>query len=356
MKRRIIVLAALLSLALVAGACGSDNNKKEPAASGDTTTTVKQLTDSASLSGAGSTFVQTIIQEWIKQFKDVDPGVTINYQAVGSGAGVQQLTSKTVDFAGSDGALKPAEQDATGGAGAVVQLPWIAGGVAVEFNLSGVDSLKLSGETIAGIFSGQITKWDDPKIKADNADASLPSSNISVVHRSDGSGTTQVFTEYLKVAAPSIWTPATGKDWPNQIGTGAKGSDGVTAQVKQQDGSIGYSEVSYAKQSSLSVVQVKNAAGKFVVPTNDAVSAAMAEATINPDYTLKINYAPTNESAYPISSTTYLMYYKSATDTAKATALRNFAKWVLTDGQQYAKDLDYAAMPQTVLDKLIAAL
>jgi phosphate transport system substrate-binding protein len=345
----------MLSLALVAGACGSDKNT-DTNASGGTTTSVEKLTDNATLSGAGSTFVKTILQEWIKQFKDVDPGVTINYQGVGSGAGVQQLTAKTVDFAGSDGSLKPEEQAATGGAGAVVQLPWIAGGVAVEYNLSGVDSLKLSGETIAGIFAGQIKTWDDPKIKADNPDASLPSSNISVVHRSDGSGTTQVFTEYLKATAPSIWTPATGKDWPNDVGTGAKGSDGVTAQVKQQDGAIGYSEVSYAKQSDLGVVQVKNTAGSFVTPTNDAVSAAIAEAAVNPDNTLKINYTPTSPTAYPISTTTYLMYYKDNTDTAKATALKNFAKWVLTDGQAYAKDLDYAALPQSLLDKLIAEL
>jgi len=355
-KRRITVSSAmLLSLALVLGACGSDNNSNS-ASGGGTTTTVRMLNDNATLSGAGSTFVQTILQEWIKQFKTVDPGVTINYQGVGSGAGVQQLTSKTVDFAGSDATLKPEEQAATGGAGAVVQIPWIAGGVAVEYNLSGVEGLKLSPGTIAGIFAGQIEKWNDPKVKADNPDASLPATSISVVHRSDGSGTTNVFTSYLKTVAPIVWTPAPSKDWPNQVGIGAKGSDGVTAQVKQQDGAIGYAEVSFAKQSSLGVVKVKNSSGSFVEPTNQSVSAAIAEATVNPDNTLKIDYTPTSAAAYPISTTTYLMYYKRGTDTAKATALKHFANWALTDGQRYAKDLDYAAMPQTILDTLIAAL
>jgi phosphate transport system substrate-binding protein len=351
----IVSSSVLLLLALVVGGCGSDDNQSSNA-SGGSTTVAQTLNDRATLSGAGSTFVQTILQEWIKQFKAVDPGVTINYQGVGSGAGVQQLTAKTVDFAGSDGTLKPEEQAATGGAGAVVQLPWIAGGVAVEYNLSGVDELKLSGDTVAGIFAGRIQRWNDPAIKADNPDASLPGTSISVVHRSDGSGTTNVFTSYLKAVAPAIWTETPSKDWPNQVGTGAKGSDGVTAQVKQQDGAIGYAEVSFANQSNLGVAKVKNAAGKFVGPTNEAVSAAIAEATVNPDNTLKINYTPAGEAAYPISTTTYLMYYKAGTDSAKATALTNFAKWVLTDGQRYAKDLDYAAMPQSILDKLAAAL
>ena len=282
--------------------------------------------------------------------------MTINYQAVGSGAGIQQLTSKTVDFAGSDVALKPEEQAATGGAGAVVEIPWIAGGIAVEYNLPQVKDLKLSPSTLAGIFAGKIHKWDDPAIKADNSGASLPSTGIQVVHRSDGSGTTSVFTSYLAAVAPSIWTAGAAKDVPWPAGTGAKGSDGVTAAVKQTTGAIGYAEVSFPKQSSLGVALIKNTAGGYVGPTAEAVSAALAAATTNADGTLKINYAPTDPTAYPISTTTYLLYYKAAGDAAKLTALKHFAAWVLTEGQKRAHDLDYAPMPSTILDRALGVV
>src|SRR5256714_10517674 len=190
-------------LAMVTAACGSDKNNTSTSGSDkSTTTTALGATDRATLSGAGSTFVQTVMQEWIKDYKGAAAGVTINYQGVGSGAGVQQLTSKTVDFAGSDVPLKPAEQDATGGSGNVLQIPWIAGGIAVEYNLSGVTNLKLSGETLAGIFAGKITKWNDAGIKADNADPSLPGTGIQVVHPSDGSRTTCVFTPSPPAPAP----------------------------------------------------------------------------------------------------------------------------------------------------------
>src|SRR5437588_835990 len=268
--------------ALVTAACGSNNNTKKTSGQGKTTTTAAPgANDSATLSGAGSTFVNTIMQQWIKDYKGAAPGVTVNYQSVGSGAGIQQLTAKTVDFAGSDVVLKTSEQSATGGAGNVIEIPWTAGGIAVEYNLSGVSDLKLSGQTLAGIFAGKITKWNDAAIKADNPSASLPSIGIQVVHRSDGSGTTGVFTEYLTAVAPSVWTFGAAKDVPWPTGTGAKGSDGVTAAVKQADGAIGYSEVSYPTQSSLGIVSIKNKSGSFVQPTSDAVSAALGTASVN---------------------------------------------------------------------------
>jgi phosphate transport system substrate-binding protein len=353
-KRAFRALPLILCLAILAAACGSDSNsgtaKKAtgPAAAG--------VNDKATVAGAGSTFVATMLQEWIKQYKTVAPGVSINYQSVGSGAGVQQLTAKTVDFAGSDGALKPQEQAATGGPGAVLQIPWIAGGVAVEYNLPGVKDLKLSAPTVAGIFMGKITKWDDAAIKGDNGGTAPSSLGIQVAHRSDGSGTTQVFTEFLKAAAPDAWTIGSGKDVPWTTGTGAKGSDGVTANVKQVPGAIGYAEVSYPMQASLGTALIKNTAGQFVGPTAKGVTAAIAKAQVNPDLTLKLSYTTDDPAAYPISTTTYLMFYRDIPDQAKAVALKHFATWALTDGQKLAEGLNYAPMPDQITRQAQAVL
>jgi phosphate transport system substrate-binding protein len=283
--------------------------------------------------------------------------VTLNYQSVGSGAGIQQLTSKTVDFAGSDVPLKDSEVAATGGPGAVVQIPWTAGGLAVEYNLREVKDLRLSPAALAGIFAGTVTRWNDPAIRTDNPGVALPASGIQVVHRSDGSGTTQVFTDFLKAAAPELWTFPSGKDWPaGTAGTGAKGSDGVTASVQQSPGSIGYSEVSFPKQAGLGVALVGNRAGRFLAPAAPAVSAALAEATVNPDGTLKLNYTPTGAGAYPISTTSYLLFYRQGADPARDVALRHFASWVLADGQALAEGLDYAPLPASVLGPAVDAV
>jgi phosphate transport system substrate-binding protein len=344
------VAALVLVLALVAGACSSS---KKTSTTQSTGTTVAP--DTATLQGAGSTFVKNILDEWVKRYKSVQPGVRINYQAVGSGAGIQQLIAKTVDFAGSDVALKPDEATKLGGPDATLQVPWVAGGIAVEYNLPSVKDLKLSGETLASIFAGKVKKWDDPAIKADNPGVTLPSTAIRVIHRSDGSGTTSVFTSYLTAVAPTVWTYGAGKDVPWPTGTGAKGSDGVTAAVKQEPaGAIGYAEVSYPKNTpGLGIALIKNGGGQYVGPTADAVKAALAEATSNADGTLKINYKPTDPAAYPISTTTYVLFSKAGLSADKATALKHFVKWVLTDGQAIAPSLDYAPLPQAILDKAL---
>ena len=348
MKLRLATVLAVAAITLGA-ACGTDDNSARLRAGRSTTGTVPGADDSAVLSGAGATFPATLVQEWIKHYRTLAPGVTVNYQAIGSGAGIQQLTSRTVDFAGSDVPLKPSEVAATGGPGAVVQVPWTAGGVAVEYNLPDVRGLRLGPRTVAAIFAGKITRWNDPAVKADNPGASLPASGIQVVHRSDGSGTTQVFTDYLKAVAPNIWTFPTGKDWPAETaGTGAKGSDGVTAAVKQSTGAIGYAEPSYPKQAGLGIAAVRNEAGRFVGPTAEAVSAALASARVAPDGTLQLNFTPVDPRAYPISSASYLMFYRAGSDPAKDTALRHFAAWALTDGQAFAEDLDYAPLPEPV--------
>ena len=341
----------------VTAACGTDDNSERLTRGRSGGAPVPGASDRATLSGAGATFPATLVQEWIKHYAGLAPGVTVNYQPIGSGAGIQQLTSRTVDFAGSDVPLKESEVAASGGPGAVVQVPWTAGGVAVEYNLPGVDDLRLTAKALAGIFAGQITRWNDPAIKADNPGAALPAAGIQVVHRSDGSGTTNVFTDYLKAVAPEIWTFPSGKDWPaGTAGTGAKGSDGVTAAVRQSIGAIGYAEPSYPKQAGLGVALLKNEAGRFVGPTAKAVSAALAAATTRPDGTLKLNFVPVNPDAYPISSASYLMFYAAAPDAAKDTALRNFAAWALTDGQAFAEALDYAPLPESVQTSALGAL
>ena len=343
-------LAAVLVLAAVAATgCGTDDNSARLSAGRRPSAPVAGANDRATLSGAGATFPATLVQEWIKQYGPLAPGVTINYQAIGSGAGIQQLTSKTVDFAGSDVPLKPSEVEATGGAGAVVQIPWTAGGVAVEYNLPGVDALRLTPRVLAGVFAGRITRWDDPAIKAQNPRAPLPGAGIQVVHRSDGSGTTQVFTDYLKAVAPELWTYPSGKDWPaGTPGTGAKGSDGVTAAVKQSTGAIGYAEPSYPKQAGLGIATVRNQAGRFVAPDAKAVSAALAAGTVMPDGSLALNFSAPSPEAYPISSVSYLMFYEAGTDPARDTALRHFAAWAITEGQDLAEGLDYAPLPEPV--------
>jgi phosphate transport system substrate-binding protein len=257
-SRTAIVAGLLLVLAFVAGACGTDDNSTGTAAtqSADTTTTTAGCA-AGTLSGAGSTFVQNIEQQWAKDFQAACSDATISYQGVGSGAGIQQFTAGTVDFGATDAVMKPDEEQAASAEGGdVLHIPWSAGGIAIEYHLDGVDGLRLSPATLGGIFAGTITKWDDAALKADNPDADLPSSGIQVVHRSDGSGTTAALTAYLAAVAPDVWTVGSGKDVPWPAGQGAKGSDGVTALVKQTPGSIGYADVSFAEQNDLGIAEL----------------------------------------------------------------------------------------------------
>ncbi len=353
MRGRVGITAALLAVGLVAAACGSDSNSSGDAKdSGSTSTTAAGAAvecASGTISGAGSTFVQTIVQQWIKDYGAACPGATVNYQGVGSGAGIQQLTAGTVDFAGSDVLMKPEEESAAQAkVGPVLQIPWSAGGVAIEYHLSGVSDLKLTAAALAGIFAGTITKWNDPAIASSNSGTSLPASSIQVVHRSDGSGTTAAFTGYLAAAAPSVWTLGSAKDvaWP--VGQGAKGSDGVTAAVKQADGSIGYAEVSFAKGAGLGMAKIQNAAGSFVGPDGDAVAAALAEAEVPANLHVNVNYLPKASAAYPISTTTLVLVPAKPADVAKGKLLRAFVLYALGRGQQAADSLSYAPLPASL--------
>jgi phosphate transport system substrate-binding protein len=348
--------ALLLLTVVAAGACGTDKNDSSTGASSTSQATQQVACAAGASSGAGSTFVANLAQQWIKDFAARCPGATINYQGVGSGAGIQQLTSGTVDFAGSDVAMKDSEQTAAEAKnGKVLTIPWTAGGIAIETNVSGAKDLKLTGETLAGIFAGKIKKWDDPAIKADNTSASLPSEGIQVIHRSDGSGTTAAFTAYLAAVAPSTWTVGAGKDVPWPTGQGAKGSDGVTAAVKQTEGAIGYAEVSFAKASGLGMAQVKNEAGKFVSPTADAVSAALKDATVPADLKVAINYKATDPAAYPISTTTFVLVPQKPADAARGKVVKDFILYAIGQGQAAAPGLDYAPLPSSLLDQAKAA-
>lgn len=353
MRRGLGLVAVLAALSMVAAACGSDNNKK----SSSSGTTVPTACDPGTVSGAGSTFVANIAQQWIKEFQGKCSGATVTYQGVGSGAGIQQFTAGTVDFGASDVVMSAAEeQGAVAKGGQVSTIPWSGGGIAVEYNLSGVSNLKLSPETVAGIFAGKIKTWDDQAIKNDNSGASLPSTGIQVIHRSDGSGTTAAFTGYLTAVAPTVWTAGAAKDVPWPTGQGAKGSDGVTAAVKQASGAIGYAEVSYVKGSGLSMASIKNAAGSFVQPDSKNVTAALSEAQVPADLKIKPNYKPTGADAYPISTFTFVLAYTKQKDPAKGKVLKDFLTYAVGQGQTSADMLYYAPLPTDLQTKDKAAV
>ena len=333
--------ALLIPLIVLAGACGTDDN-----------TTGAAATDSGcatgTIAGAGSTFVQNIVQQWVKDFAAVCPGATVNYQGVGSGAGIQQFIAGTVDFGATDAVMKPDEQAAAEARGGdVLHIPWSAGGIAVEYNLPGVE-LSLSAPTLAGIFQGRITRWDDPAVKADNPGAALPDRAVQVVHRSDGSGTTAAFTAYLSEVAPEVWKAGSGKDvaWPT--GQGAKGSDGVTAAVKQAEGAIGYAELSFARCSGLGVARIRNEAGNFVAPTEDSVSAALDAATTPADLKITVDYRAPDPAVYPLATPTWVLVFQKQPDPAKAELLKAFMAHALDDGQDPAGSLDYAPLPDSL--------
>jgi phosphate transport system substrate-binding protein len=329
---------ALVALALATAACGSDNNTDGTGAQPSGSAAAGCV--KGSVTGAGSTFVATLAQQWIKDFGARCPGATVTYQGVGSGAGITQLTEGTVDFAGSDATLKPDEEAVLKSKGAPpLTIPWAAGAVAVLVNLPDVTDVKLSPATIAGMYAGKVTFWDGAAVKADNAGATLPHTKVQVVHRSDGSGTTKVFTSFLTTTAGDLWKAGAAKevDWP--AGVGAKGSDGVTTAVKQTKGAIGYAELSYAKAGGLAVAKVKNASGTYAEPSSAAVGAALAE----PD-------AATAKAAdaYPLATLTYVIARPGNAVVAA------FVKYAIADGQAAAESLFYAPLPASVATKALA--
>ncbi len=366
--RRLAGALGAAALVLLGAAYGTDDNTSGLALVVPAQLPAGTRCGTGTASGAGSTFVQAILQEWISGYERACPRATINYQAAGSGAGIQQLTAGTVGFAASDVVMTPAEDGAARAhGGPVLEIPWAAGGVAVEYHLEGIAHLRLRPRTLAGIFAGTITSWDDAAVRADNPGTALPAEGIQVVHRSDGSGTTAAFTGYLAAAAPSLWKAGSGKEvaWPT--GQGAKGSDQVTAAVEQSEGAIGYSEVAYARATGLGVALVENPAGRFVGPSADAVSAALAVSSAAsplpagapppassaaagaPPPASRLSPLPTDPAAYPISTFTWVMVHVHQHDPRQAALLSSFLAYALGPGQRAARPLYYAPLPAPVL-------
>lgn len=342
-----------LPLLVAAIACSPDQSKTGSAATAD-----NQTSGSVDLTGAGATFPAPIYSKWFADYA-TKTGVKINYQAIGSGGGIRQLSEGTVDFGASDSPMK--DEEIAKAKGPVYHIPTVLGAVAVTYNLPAVSTqLKLTGEVVADIFAGKITKWNDGRIAALNSGVKLPATDILVVHRSDGSGTTFVFTDYLTTVSKT-WAagPGRGKEVPWPVGLGGKGNDGVAGQVKQTPGGVGYVELAYAKQNNLTFASIKNAAGNFVEPSVAGATAAAAgvaeKLPPNTDYRLSIVNAA-GADAYPISSFTWILVYQNQTDAVKAKKLNDFLRWALTDGEAEAAALFYAPIPPTMATQLLQRL
>jgi len=359
-RSRLAVLAGSLlvisALSLVAVGCGGSSDL--PDAGGSTTTAGGTATTaggtgtssadlSASLNGAGATFPKPLYVEWIGEFQAANPNVKINYQGIGSGGGIEQFTKLTVDFGASDAPMTDEQITAaeTAGGAKVLHIPTVFGSVVLAYNLADVPELKLDSDTVAAIFLGQITNWNDAKIAALNPGVTLPDKAIQVVHRSDSSGTTSIFTSYL-TSVNTGWADAVGKGkevtWP--AGVGGQGNDGVAAVVQQQQGSIGYVELSYAIESKLTMASLKNKAGNLIVPSLESTSAAAKGAEFPAD--LRFSVADSaNADAYPIVGATWILAYDKMSDPAKVAALKAWLTWALNDGTAVATDLGYAPLP-----------
>jgi phosphate transport system substrate-binding protein len=305
--------------------------------------------ESLLINGAGATFPFPLYSKWFSEYNKKHPQLKFNYQSIGSGGGIKQITEGTVDFGASDA---PMTDEELSKAPDVVHMPTVLGSVVIIQNTPGVSKLRLSAATLSGIYLGKISKWNDPALAAENPGTKLPDQIISVVHRSDGSGTTWIFTDYLAKVSPE-WKSSVGNGksvkWP--VGIGGKGNEGVTGVVKQTPGAIGYVELAYANQNKLEPAQMKNKSGAFVLPSIKSTSEAAAGIEIPSDFRVSVTNA-SGSGAYPIAGFTYLLVRKDQQDAAKGKALVQFLWWASHDGQQFAAPLDYAPLPGPVVKKV----
>jgi phosphate transport system substrate-binding protein len=303
------------------------------------------------INGAGATFPYPIYSKWFDEYAKVDPSVRFNYQSIGSGGGQKQILAQTVDFGASDGPMS--DDNLAKAPGKLLHIPTVAGADVVAYNLPGNPALKFDADTIAGIFLGQIKKWNDPKIAALSPGVTLPDQEIVVVHRSDGSGTTYIWTDYLSKISPEWKTKVgtnTSVNWPT--GIGGKGNEGVAGQIKQTPGAVGYVELIYAIQNKMPYADVKNSAGEFVKASLESITAAMATAEIPDDFRFSMTNAP-GKGAYPIAGATWLLVYEQQKDATKGKKLVEFLKWAAKDGEKMAQDLQYAPLPESLQQRVL---
>ena len=345
---RLFTTAAVAAL-MVLAACGDSGGRQTSTGPG-----ANEPSLSATLNASGATFPKGFYEVAIAGYKEVQPAVTVNYAGGGSGTGRQNLQDAVVDFAGTDGVVK--DEDKPKYKGEFVYVPTVAAPITVSYNLAEVRELSLDADTIAKIFQRRIRTWDDPTIAALNPGARLPVTQITVARRSDGSGTTENFTKYLAAAAVGTWTLRSGAtvEWPADTQAG-NGNQGVAQIVKSTPGAVGYVDLSDAKASRLQLANVKNKAGRVVAPTLEGTTAALGGAQVNPDLT----YNPLDAEgadAYPITAPTWIIAYKNQTDKAKGEALKSFLRYLLTDAQELAADVDYAPLPAPLRDKALAVI
>jgi phosphate transport system substrate-binding protein len=342
------------ALVLLAVACAKGDGSNSSTAS-----STASSGGGADLTGAGATFPYPIYSKWFSDYANAT-GIKINYQSIGSGGGVRQISEQTVDFGASDGPMSDEEMAKAKG-GPILHIPTVLGADVITYNVPGVTAvLKLTPSVIADIFMGRIKKWNDTRLGSLNPGVSLPNQDILVVHRSDGSGTTYIFTDYLDKVSPA-WHSSVGKGkevkWP--VGLGGKGNEGVSGQVKQTPGAVGYVELAYAKQNNLPAALVRNKAGQYVAASVPAVTAAAAGVAqslpANTDYRISIVDAPGAQS-YPISSFTWLLVYQHQKDAVKGKKLVDFLNWAMTEGEKSAPTLDYAPLPTGMVTTVKATI
>ena len=307
------------------------------------------------INGAGSTFDYPAFTKWFEVYGRDHPNVRFNYQSIGSGGGQKQLLNQTVDFGASDAPMT--DEAMSQAPGKILHLPIVAGGVAIMYNLPGDPKVRLDGDTLANIYLGNITTWNDPKIAALNPGISLPNLPIVPVHRTEGSGTTFIFTDFLTVVSPA-WS-AVGKGvsvkWPAGVGLGAKGSEGVAGEVKQTPGAIGYGELAYADESKIPYAEIRNSAGNFILPAPSSVSAALATARIPDDFRFSMVNSP-GAGSYPIAGASWALIYRDQKEGSQGAELVDFLKWAITAGQKISNTMDYAPLPESVQQRELKLL
>lgn len=386
MKYRIVTMTLLALTVVFSAACGSGHDNKDsgvnvpsvqntaaPAATqavaattaatqgaaSASTYTPRKVASSVTLQGAGATFPNPFYTKAFDEYnKKVDSNVRVNYQSIGSSGGIKNFTEKTVDFGATDGFMTDAQLTAAGGPENSFHIPTAIGPVVLTYNLPGFrGNIRMTPELVSGIFLGEIKKWNDAKIKAENTSANLPDAEIAIVHRSDGSGTTSIFTNYLAAVSPK-WKSDVGAGtsvkWPT--GIGAQGNEGVTGQIKNTPGAFGYVELTYAEQNKLPTVELKNKAGNYIKPSIKSGSAAAADLTTVPDDLRATIVNSGDKDAYPITGFTWILTYRTYTDELKANALVNLLWWLTHDGQQVAEQVGYTPLPKELVPRIEAKL